>query len=40
MHGMGAKVPIKELVKQATDQPMGANALLRYLSGKYLGSAG
>ncbi len=40
VHGMGAKVPIKELVKQATDQPMGANALLRYLSGKYLGSAG
>ncbi|HMD58984.1 MAG TPA: carboxypeptidase M32, partial [Steroidobacteraceae bacterium] len=40
VHGMGAKVPIKELVKQATGQPMGANALLRYLSGKYLGSAG
>jgi carboxypeptidase Taq len=40
VHGMGAKVPIKDLVKQATDQPMGANALLRYLSGKYLGSAG
>jgi carboxypeptidase Taq len=40
VHGMGAKVPIKELVKQATDQPMGANALLRYLSVKYLGSAG
>ena len=31
MHGYGAKLPIKELIKQATGQPLGANALLRYL---------
>ena len=36
---MGAKLPIKELVKQATGQPLSANALLRYLEGKYLGDA-
>jgi carboxypeptidase Taq len=36
MHGYGAKLPIKELVKQATGQPLGANALLRYLQSKYL----
>jgi len=36
MHGFGAKLPIKELIKQATGQPLGANALLRYLNAKYL----
>jgi carboxypeptidase Taq len=36
MHGYGAKLPIKELVKQATGQALSANALLRYLQGKYL----
>ncbi|MDE2220933.1 MAG: carboxypeptidase M32, partial [Gammaproteobacteria bacterium] len=40
MHGYGAKLPIKELMKQASGQALGANALLRYLQGKYLaGSA-
>ena len=39
MHGYGAKLPIKELIKQATGQPLNANALLRYLHGKYLGEA-
>ena len=36
---MGAKVPVKELIKQATGQPLSANALLRYLEGKYLEEA-
>ena len=36
VHGYGAKLPIKDLVREATGQPLGANALLRYLSGKYL----
>ena len=39
VHGMGAKHPVKELIKQATDQPLSANALLRYLQGKYLAAA-
>jgi carboxypeptidase Taq len=39
MHGFGAKLPIKDLIKQATGQPLSANALLRYLNGKYLASA-
>ena len=36
VHGLGAKLPVKELIKQATGQPLSANALLRYLQGKYL----
>lgn len=36
MHGYGAKLPIKELIRQASGQPLSANALLRYLQGKYL----
>ena len=36
MHGFGAKLPIKELIKQASGQGLSANALLRYLQGKYL----
>jgi carboxypeptidase Taq len=39
MHGYGAKLPIKELIKQASGQALSANALLRYLDGKYLGGA-
>jgi carboxypeptidase Taq len=39
MHGLGAKLPIKELIKQASGQPLGASALLRYLQGKYLAEA-
>jgi carboxypeptidase Taq len=35
VHDFGAKLPVKELVKQATGQPLGANALLRYLGRKY-----
>lgn len=36
VHGLGAKVSIHELVKQATGKPLGAAASLRYLEGKYL----
>ena len=36
MHGYGAKFPIKDLIKQASGQVLSANALLRYLQGKYL----
>ena len=39
VHGLGAKLPVKELIKQATGQPLSANALLRYLQGKYLAAA-
>ena len=39
VHSLGAKLPVKELIKQATGQPLGANALLRYLQGKYLAAA-
>lgn len=36
VHGYGAKLPVKELIIQATGQPLSANALLRYLENKYL----
>jgi carboxypeptidase Taq len=36
VHGLGAKVAVNELMKAATDQPLSANALLRYLETKYL----
>jgi carboxypeptidase Taq len=35
VHSFGAKLPVKELIKQATGQPLNANALLRYLAVKY-----
>ncbi len=35
VHGFGAKLPVKQLIQQATGQPLNANALLRYLVGKY-----
>jgi carboxypeptidase Taq len=35
VHGLGAKVPVKELIKQASGHPLGPNALLRYLEHKY-----
>jgi carboxypeptidase Taq len=38
VHAFGAKVPVKELLQQATGQPLGANALLRYLDARYLGT--
>ena len=36
VHGFGAKLQVKELVRQSTGHALGANALLRYLEGKYL----
>ncbi len=36
VHGLGAKVTVKELMKEATGQPPSATALLRYLDAKYL----
>jgi carboxypeptidase Taq len=36
VHGLGAKVTVKELMKDATGQPPSATALLRYLDAKYL----
>jgi carboxypeptidase Taq len=39
VHGRGAKVTVNELMKDATDQPLSANALLRYLETKYLEGA-
>ena len=35
VHGYGAKLQVKELVRVATGQPLGARALLRYLGQKY-----
>jgi carboxypeptidase Taq len=39
VHAMGAKVPVNELMKQATGQPLSAAALLRYLESKFLEAA-
>jgi carboxypeptidase Taq len=38
VHGVGARLPVMELVRAATGQPLSANALLRYLDNKYLES--
>ena len=39
VHVLGAKVTVKELMKEATGQPLSAAALLRYLESKYLEGA-
>ncbi|HEX3398212.1 MAG TPA: carboxypeptidase M32 [Steroidobacteraceae bacterium] len=36
VHGIGARLPVQELIKQATDKPLTAAAYLRYLEAKYL----
>jgi carboxypeptidase Taq len=36
VHGVGARLPIQDLVKQATGKPLTAAAYLRYLEAKYL----
>ncbi len=36
VHGIGARLPVQELIKQATGKPLTAAAYLRYLEGKYL----
>jgi carboxypeptidase Taq len=36
VHGVGARLPIQELIKRATGKPLTAAAYLRYLEAKYL----
>jgi carboxypeptidase Taq len=36
VHGIGARLPVLELIKQATGKPLTAAAYLRYLESKYL----
>jgi carboxypeptidase Taq len=36
VHGVGARLPVQDLVKQATGKPLTAAAYLRYLEAKYL----
>jgi carboxypeptidase Taq len=36
VHGVGARLPIQELIQQATGKPLTAAAYLRYLEAKYL----
>ena len=36
VHGLGAKVPVQELLKNATGKPLSAAPFLRYVEAKYL----
>ncbi len=36
VHGVGARLPVKELIQEATGKPLSAAAYLRYLEAKYL----
>jgi carboxypeptidase Taq len=36
VHCVGARLPVQELIKQATGKPLTASAYLRYLESKYL----
>jgi carboxypeptidase Taq len=36
VHGVGARLPVQELMKEATGKPLTAAAYLRYLEAKYL----
>jgi carboxypeptidase Taq len=36
VHGVGARLPVQDLIKQATGKPLTAAAYLRYLEAKYL----
>jgi carboxypeptidase Taq len=36
VHGVGARLPVKDLIKEATNKPLTAAAYLRYLESKYL----
>jgi carboxypeptidase Taq len=38
VHALGAKVPVQELLKEATGKPLAATAFLRYVENKYLES--
>src|ERR1700730_17955186 len=39
VHGLGAKVPVQELLKGATGKPLSATSFVRYVEAKYLESA-
>jgi carboxypeptidase Taq len=39
VHGLGAKVPVQELLKNATGKPLSAVSFVRYVESKYLESA-
>src|SRR5579871_5318185 len=36
VHGLGAKVPVQELLKDATGKPLSATSFVRYVEAKYL----
>jgi len=36
VHGLGAKVPVQELLKEATGKPLSATSFVRYVEAKYL----
>lgn len=38
VHGLGARLPVKDLIKEATGKPLSAAPYLRYLESKYLES--
>jgi carboxypeptidase Taq len=39
VYGLGAKVPVQELLKNATGKPLSAVSFVRYVESKYLESA-
>jgi carboxypeptidase Taq len=39
VHGLGAKVPVQDLLKSATGKPLSAVSFVRYVESKYLESA-
>src|SRR4029077_17620466 len=39
VHGLGAKVPVQELLKSATGKPLTATSFIRYVEAKYLESS-
>ncbi|MGH8179686.1 MAG: carboxypeptidase M32, partial [Steroidobacteraceae bacterium] len=36
VHGLGAKVPVQDLLRSATGKPVSASAFIRYVEAKYL----
>ena len=39
VHGLGAKVPVQDLLQSATGKPLSAVSFIRYVESKYLESA-
>jgi carboxypeptidase Taq len=39
VHGLGAKLPVQDLLKRATGKPLSAVSFIRYVESKYLQSA-